>query len=111
MTRANTHERQRAELFAELADMVFREAEKAGVARDVAQRIGTATCDSVADAFGGTLLYIPVDYARRLAERDAEILRLTETQPIGDIARSFKLSTATVYKILQRAAARFRGAP
>lgn len=111
MTRATPQERQRAELFAELADVIAREAEKTGVTIEPAQRIGASACHAIAETFGGTLIYIPANYAHRMAARDAEILRLAATQSPTELARVFGLTESTIYKILKRARVRREASP
>lgn len=107
MSRSRAMEALRAELLAWVADRVAQEVCEFGVAADVAEQIGNATADALADDWGGQVISVPKDHFFRLAARDYQVLDAhAGGEPIAAIALRMHITARGVRKILKRAALR-----
>jgi Mor family transcriptional regulator len=97
----------RAELLTWLAERVAHEATACGVSADVAEQIGCAVSDGLADEWGGQIISVPKDHYYRLAARDVEILAAHRAgESLSSIALRTNMHTRSIRKIIARAALR-----
>lgn len=76
---------------------------------DIAEQIGAAVADNMADNWGGQVLTFPKNYAYKLAQRDRRILEAFRKDPnYATIARANGMTERGVRKLLRRAESRDR---
>lgn len=102
-------ESRRNELLAEVATCATETARDLGVAEDIAQQIGAAVADALADHWGGQVITIPKDHFYRLSQRDQRILEEHQKGAgFGALARRYSMTERGVRMLIRRARARDR---
>ena len=71
-----------------------------------AQDIGDAVATAVARDWGGQNVYIPMDHAARLAERNAQIFARYTGDNVSQLAAEYRLSEQAIYRIITAMRAR-----
>lgn len=80
-----------------------------GIPDEIAEQIGAAIADNMADNWGGQVLTFPKNYAYKLAARDRRILEAFRLNPnYAAIARANGMSERGLRKLLKRAEVRDR---
>ncbi|MBS0598176.1 MAG: DNA-binding protein [Proteobacteria bacterium] len=64
----------RAEMYAQVADRAKETALSLGICADLAEHIGAAVADGLAEDFGGQMMSFPLGSAYRLSRRELSIL-------------------------------------
>jgi len=105
----SANKRKGPELIAELADLAARELEEVGLPQEQARDLGVRIADAFAGSFGGVLVYIPQNTAKRIAERDEEILRELGTVDAQTLALKHGICVQQIYRAARRAKARRSG--
>lgn len=103
-----TMEDRRAELLSDLATHTAAIVQEYGLEADVAEQVGAALADFVADHWGGQIITIPKDHAFRLSQRDRLILGEFNGANHAELARRYKMAERSIYKLLARAIRRER---
>ncbi|WP_275629846.1 Mor transcription activator family protein [Pseudomonas sp. 273] len=73
-----------------------------GIATDLAEQVGHALADHIANQWRGTTLYIPSDYRHQITKRDLQILAEFNGRNHHALARKYGLVPSTIYKLLKR---------
>ncbi len=73
-----------------------------GIPEDVADQVGAAIVDNLADNWGGQNICIPKDYSYKLAARDLEIWDDFTGNNHAELARKYNMTTRSIYKIIHR---------
>jgi len=90
-------------LLAGVARTVAEAARAHGVAADIAEQIGAAAADEVAQDWGGQIITIPTDFFYRIAKRDIRILQeIAEGASPHEIAKRYNMTEVAVRKLRQR---------
>lgn len=95
-------EQSRRELLSDLASHVTALLREFGLDADVAEQIGDNTANHMAEHWGGQTIYYPNDYIFRLHARDLEIFKRFNGSNLSQLAREYKLSVRSIYKIIER---------
>lgn len=93
----------RSELLTDLEGVVSRELVEHDVDPDLAEHIGCAIADRIADHWGGQILCIPMNYAYKLAKLDLQIYSDFTGNNHANLAKKYKRSVRTIYKVISRA--------
>lgn len=94
----------RNELLTDTAAAVERVCKEFNLPDDLAEQVGAAVADTLADDWGGQILTIPKDYAYKLAQRDREILDARRRGAgLAKLARDYDMSERNLRRLLQRA--------
>lgn len=102
-------EARRNELLEEVAASAADSARDLGVTADVAEQIGTAVADALADHWGGQVITIPKDHFFRLSQRDRKILEEhRQGASFGLLARRYGMTERGVRILIRRARSRDR---
>ncbi|MGO1072288.1 Mor transcription activator family protein [Lysobacter sp. CA199] len=106
----NAMDVRRSELFSQAAARAAETARLLGVAADVAEQIGAAVADALAQDWAGQVISIPVDYAFRLAQRDRLILEEYRRGgcSFAELARKYNMTDRGMRKLIERARVRDR---
>lgn len=94
------------ELLEGLIDLASREMEAAGLPTDTARDISVSVADALAESFGGILIYVPRNSAKKTAARDEEIYQQLGTIDAQTLAMQFGVGIHAIYRAAQRAKAR-----
>lgn len=72
--------------------------------QEVAEQLGYAVADMLAENWGGQTISFPKDHSFKLATRDLKIYNDWATQSMQPpaLARKYKLSVQAIYNILKR---------
>ena len=80
-----------------------------GLASELADQVGAAVADALADDFGGQVLSFPKDCAFRLSVRDRAILEAHRRgASLADLALQYKITDRGLRMLLHRAESRDR---
>ena len=101
-----TPEHLRSELLADLGRLIAHVLKKRGIPALEAHAAATAAIDRLVAQWAGQEVYIPSDYAFKIAQRDAEILRRLKREGPGALATEYGISRAAVLRGARRARAR-----
>ncbi|WP_211224692.1 Mor transcription activator family protein [Oceanospirillum beijerinckii] len=97
-----TMEERRHELLADTAQQTEELLKLYGIDESIADQVGCAVADHLANHWGGQLINIPKDYQYKLANRDLEIWNDFTGSNHAQLAKKYKLSTRAIYKIIKR---------
>lgn len=93
----------RATLLANVAKFVAEVARGHGVPAEVADQVGAAAADELAQEWGGQIITIPTDYYFRTAKRDVRILNdLAEGMKPHEICARYNMTEIALRKLRQR---------
>lgn len=92
----------RNELLTDLANTVNQTLIEYGVTGELADQVGSAVADRVADHWGGQTIFIPKEHAFKIAKRDLEIYTEFDGNNHSFLGRKYNLSVRTIYKIIER---------
>lgn len=115
MTQPNTRSQsgpmseRRNELLRDVAAHAADVARDHGIADAIADQIGCAIADRLADVWGGQLITFPKDMAYRLSQRDMVIYAEFNGTNHSALARKYGIGTRAIYKLIARARTRSRG--
>jgi len=102
-------EARRAELLEHVAARAAATAVDLGLASDLADQVGAAVADALADDFGGQVLSFPKDCAYRLSQRDRAILEAHRRgASLAELAHQYKITDRGLRMLLRRAESRDR---
>lgn len=73
-----------------------------GIATDIADQVGTALADQLADNWGGQIVTFPKDHKYKLAMRDIEIYNEFNGRNHGELARRYQMTVRGIYKVIKR---------
>lgn len=106
---SRTMEVRRNELLAEVASYATETARDMGVAAEVADQIGAAIADCLADHWGGQVITIPKDHFYKLSKRDRVILD-EHRQGVGfaALAKRHRMTERGIRTLIRRARTRDR---
>jgi Mor family transcriptional regulator len=97
----------RAALYAHAADKARETAMSLGIAENLAEHIGAAIADGLAEDFGGEVLSFPKDSAYMLSQREREILDAREKgTSLIELMRTYKMTERGLRKLITRATTR-----
>lgn len=94
------------DLLSEFADITARTLANAGFPAEAARSAGVEVSDAIAAAFGGATLYIPQNYAERIAARDQAIALAAAESDAQSVGIAYGISTTAVYRAIRRFEAR-----
>jgi Mor family transcriptional regulator len=99
----------RNELLAEVAQNTAATARDLGIQEEIAEQLGAAVADALADHWGGQVITIPKDHFFRLSQRDRKILDEHRAgASFGALARRWSMTERGVRILIRRARARDR---
>lgn len=94
----------RNELLTEVAARAADTARDLGLSEDLADQVGAAIADALAEDWGGQVISVPKDYAYRLAERDRAILNAhREGASLAELAKDYHMTVRGLRKLIRRA--------
>lgn len=96
----------RSEFLADVGRQISSVLKKRGIPPLEAHAAATSAIDRLIEHWGGQELYIPTDYARRIAQRDGEILRRLQKESPSTLASEYGISRVVVLRSARRARAR-----
>lgn len=106
MSSANSNyvsmESRRNELLTDVHTHTSKILEEHGIDPALADQIGCAISDHLADHWGGQIITIPKDFHYRLAKRDLEIYEQFTGHNYHELARTWKMSERGIYKVIKR---------
>ena len=73
-----------------------------GINQDIADQVGCAIADYLAQNWGGQNFTIPKDHYYKVANRDMEIYGKFNGRNYHTLARQYSLSVRAIYKIIKR---------
>lgn len=73
-----------------------------GIDADVADQVGCALADHLAQNWGGQNFTIPMDHHYRVSKRDQEIYSKFDGRNHHVLAREFNMSVRGIYKVIKR---------
>lgn len=99
----------RSELLTSVAASATELARDFGLPDNVAEQVGAAVADTIAEQWGGQVLSIPKDFHFKLSQRDREILEhRRQGATAQEIARQYNMHVRSVRRLLRRAELRGR---
>ena len=99
-------EQRRHEVIQCVIDHAEAELLKQGIAPEQAAHIATTVADGIADQFSGQIITFPVEYRRKLQEREAQIYAQFDGSNVVALAQQHGMSEGGMRKLLRRAKAR-----
>lgn len=97
----------RAELYAGVAASAKQTAMLHGIAEDVAEHIGAAVADGIAEDFGGEMLSFPLGSAYKLSQREKSILEdYARGMSWHQLVRKYHMTERGIRKLISRAGLR-----
>lgn len=101
--------RRRAALLSSVAECAEELARDFGLTAEIAEQMGAAVADALAEQWGGEVITIPKDFHYGLSRRDLAILeqRRKGTSP-QEIAKLYGMHIRSVYRLLKRSELRYR---
>jgi Mor family transcriptional regulator len=100
--RSTRMEGMRRELLADVAAHAAEIAVAHGVSPEIAEMIGTAIADHLAEHWGGQVISIPRDYHYKLSDRHYQIYREFSGNNHMELVRKHNISLQWIYKLLNR---------
>lgn len=102
-------ESRRNELLADVATVADSVVRDCGLPTDVAEQIGAAVADALAEHWGGQVITIPMDYFFRLAQRECLILEEhRKGATYADLAKRYNMTYSGLRRLVLRATIRDR---
>lgn len=98
----------RNELLTDTAVHTARVAQDLGVSPAVAEQLGSAIADHLAEHWGGQVVNIPKNHFYRLAKRELEIMAAFNGHNFADLAREYGMTMRGIRKLVSRAIVRQR---
>lgn len=95
-------EQTRHELLQDIADHAEAIMKEYGIEAAVAEQVGTAIADHLAEHWGGQLINFPKDYLFKLAERDLQIYNEFTGANHTELARRYQMTVRGIYKVIAR---------
>ncbi|WP_211232714.1 Mor transcription activator family protein [Marinobacterium litorale] len=95
-------EGRRHELLEDVHARAAEVAKELGIDPDLADQIGCAIADHLAQNWGGQNFTIPMDYHYRIGKRDSEIYDLFTGNNHHILAREFGMTVRGIYKVIAR---------
>jgi len=92
----------RHELLRDLADQANSLLSDYGVSTDVAEQVGCALADHLAQHWGGQLINFPKDACFKVAQRDLDIWTEFNGRNHPYLAQKYNLSQRAIYDIVRR---------
>lgn len=98
----------RSELLSDTASHAARVAQDLGIAEALAEQVGAAIADHLAEHWGGQVVNIPKDHFYKLSKRELEIMAAFNGHNFADLAREYGMTTRGIRKLVARAIVRQR---
>ncbi|WKE65035.1 Mor transcription activator family protein [Gallaecimonas kandeliae] len=96
----------RHELLEDIHAQVAKVAQEFGIKEDVADQVGCAIADHLAENWGGQNFTIPMDHHYRISQRDAEIYDRFNGRNHHVLAKEFNMTVRGIYKVIKRVRAK-----
>lgn len=102
MSQSTAMEELRHELLDDVSAHAKEVAKNHGLDDEVAEQIGFAVADRLAENWGGQLINIPKNHLYKLAQRDLEIYNKFNGRNYAALAREYKMGVRGMYKLIER---------
>lgn len=99
-------EERRSELLADVHAQAATMMQEFGIDAAVADQVGCALADHLAQNWGGQNFTIPMDHHYRVSKRDQEIYSEFDGRNHHVLARKFNMSVRGIYKVIKRVRAK-----
>lgn len=100
--KVDTFEKKAPEILTDLAKHVEKELVESGMENDNARFIAMGAAVRVAKAWGGNLVYIPLNVRFHLAERDVQIYNEFNGTNHRELAKKYGISIVWLYQIIRQ---------
>ncbi len=102
MSKQSGMESVRHELLSDVADHTTAILVEHGIDEGLADQVGCAISNHLAESWGGQNLTVPKDYLYRLSERDMMIYKEFNGRNHSALSRKYHVSVRAIYKIIKR---------
>lgn len=92
----------RHELLSDVADLATTVAKDHGLMADIADQVGCAVANRIADHWGGQLISFPKDYHFKTSQRDLQIYDEFTGNNHSELSRKYGLSVRAIYKVIEK---------
>lgn len=106
MTRESNMEPRRHELLEDVHAQVASMAQTLGVNSDIADQLGCAIADHLAQNWGGQNFTFPMDFHYKISRRDQQIYDDFDGHNHARLAKQYGMSVRGIYKVISRVRAK-----